>query len=354
VKLSRILIVVVVIVIIALVGLYAIGSFLTPTPKSSSTWGAGAGYPVQVGGTYAVAGQQCVNDGSYIYCVGGQDANGGARDEVYAAPTTANITVWTPETPYPQTVNGQSCVAYSGYLYCVGGTYDDSGDDIATSYFAPLASNGTVGSWSATTQFPIPIDSQSCAASSGFVYCVGGNNETDGSNADSTASNSVWYAPLSASGIGSWSQTAAYPDDVYFPSCVAAEGYIYCLGGVDSNFNPVSVSYSASLASTGVGPWTQTTAYPIKESGQACAVSSGYIYCVGGEEGQGSYTGAAYQASLSSGTIGTWSQVAAYPLSSQTDCVISSGNMYCVGGFDGSSVGENDGVYYAPLTKLMS
>jgi len=340
---------------IALVGLYAIGGFLTSTSsKSSSTWSAGAGYPVQVGGTYAVAGQQCVNDGSYIYCIGGQDANGGARDEVYAAPSTGNITGWAAETPYPQTVNGQSCVDYSGYLYCVGGSYDGAGDDIASSYFAPVSTNGTVGSWSATTQFPIPIDSQSCAASTGFVYCVGGNNETDGSNADSTASNSVWYAPLSSSGIGSWSQTKAYPENVFFTSCLTSGGYIYCLGGVDSNFNPVSVSYSAALSSSGVGPWVQTTAYPIQASGQACAVSSGYVYCVGGEEGQGSYTGAAYYASVSSGAIGSWSQAAAYPLSSQTDCVISSGNMYCVGGFDSSSVGENDGVYYAPLTRLMS
>jgi hypothetical protein len=353
VKFSRIVIVIVVIAIVALVALYAIGSILTPSSKSSSAWIPEAEYPVQVSGTIALAGQQCVSGTSYIYCIGGQDANGGPRSEVYAAPGSGNITGWTSETQYPQAINGQSCVAYSGYLYCIGGTYDDGGDDIASSYFAPLGSGGTVGTWAATTQFPIPIDSQSCVPSSGFVFCVGGNNETDGTNADSTASNSVWYATLSGSGIGSWSQTTAYPGNVYFPSCITADSYIYCLGGVDSNFNPVSTSYSAPLTSAGVGAWTLTTVYPIQESGQACAASSGTVYCVGGEEGQGTYTGAAYYATVSSGSIGPWKQTSSYPLSSQTDCVISSGNIYCVGGFDGSSVGENGAVYYSSLTKLL-
>ncbi|MDA4134578.1 MAG: hypothetical protein OK441_03300 [Thaumarchaeota archaeon] len=357
-KTARILIVIAVLVIIALVALYAFEATLAPaSPSKSTTWGNAAGYPVQLGGVYGIAGQQCVNSTSYVYCVGGQDANGGPRNEVYTSsnvtPSTVNITGWTSDSnQYPQDINGQSCVASSGYIYCVGGTNDDGGDDVALSYFAPLGSDGVVGTWTQTTSFGVPIDSQSCVASSGYIYCVGGNNETDGSNADSVSSTSVYYAQLSSTGIGAWSSTTAYPGGVYFPTCYSSSGYIYCLGGADSNDNAVSTDFSAPLSSSGVGAWTQTTAYPVQASGQACGISSGRIYCVGGEEADGTYTGAAYSATVTSGEIGSWQSEAAYPTSVQTTCVISGAYMYCVGGFDSSSVGENNGVYYASLSSL--
>jgi hypothetical protein len=353
-KTSRKLIIIAVVLIIGVLSLFAYEATLSS--PGSSKWIPAANYPLQVSGSFAVAGQQCVNSTGYIYCVGGQDALGGPRNEVYSSvlsTSSLNITSWTPEpNPYPQNIHGQSCVAYIGYAYCVGGTYDDGGDDTASSYYAFLGGNGVVGSWNPTTAFPIPIDSQYCAASSGDIYCVGGNNETDGTNADSTASSSVWYAPLSSSGIGAWSLSTPYPANLYFPSCFASTGYIYCLGGADQNNNAQSTDYYAALSSTGVGAWTQTTSYPIQASGQACGFSSGYIYCVGGQEGSNSYTNAVYYAAVSSGGIGGWKQAGTYPLSVGTTCAISSGYMYCMGGFDDSSQGDTDATYYVPLTTL--
>ncbi len=359
-KISRIIILVLVIVVIAIVGLLAYAMLLAPTPACNSTWHCAAGYPLQVGGAFGVAGQQCVNSTMYVTCIGGQDANGGPRNEVYSSfsisSSSSNITSWTSDlNHYPQYIHGQSCVVYSSYVYCVGGTYNDNGDDVAASYYAQLGGAGQVGNWSSTTAFPIPIDSQSCVASSSYIYCVGGVNETDGSNADAAQSNSVWYAQLSSSGVGSWNHSTAYPGNIYYPSCFAAEDYIYCLGGADSNGNSVSTAYYATLSSAGVGTWTQTTAYPVQASGQACAISSGYIYCVGGETAGGqspSYTNAVYYAVVSDGGIGTWKQAANFPLSVGTTCLISSGYMYCIGGFDGSSVGENNAVHYASLASL--
>lgn len=224
-KISRIIILVLVIVVIAIVGLYALTGPLAPTAACTSTsWNCAEGYPLQVGGAFGVAGQQCVSNKTNVYCIGGQDANGGPRNEVYysssASSSSGNITSWTLDSnQYPQTINGQSCVIYSDIAYCVGGTYNDNGDDVASSYYAQIGNVGPVGNWSLTTAYPIPIDSQSCVASSAYIYCVGGSNETDGSNADAASSNSVWYAQLSSSGVGSWTSSTAYPGNIYFPSC---------------------------------------------------------------------------------------------------------------------------------------
>jgi hypothetical protein len=347
------ILIILVVVIIVMIAVYALTPLLFPA--SSSPWKTSANYPIQVADTAGVWAQQCVNSTAYVYCIGGQDFAYGPHNAVYTSSaissSSGNITSWTLDsTVYPQTIYGQSCVASSGFVYCVGGTYDDSGDDVASSYYAPLNSNGVVGTWSSTTAFPVPVDGQYCVASSGYIYCVGGYDEANGKNATYYPSSSVEYAPLSSSGIGSWSNSTAYPANVYLPSCFAANGYIYCVGGVSNN-NAVSTDYYASLSSSGVGAWTQTTPYPIAANGQACAISSGYIYCVGGE-GSSSYFNTVYYATVSSGGIGTWTKADNYPQSTATDCVISSGYMYCVGGLGSSQLYDN--AYYISLESLMA
>lgn len=212
-----------------------------------------------------------------------------------------------------------------------------------------------MGNWSSTTPYPIPADTMSCVSSSSYIYCVGGVNETDGSNADAAATNSVWFAPLSSSGIGAWEHTAAYPASVQYPTCYSAGGYIYCIGGADVNENSVGTTYYAALSSSGVGTWTATTPYPVAASGQACVIASGEILCIGGETSTSpSYSSSTYYAPISSGGIGSWKAGTSYPLAIGTTCVALSGNVYCVGGFDGSSVMSDNYVEYASLAALTS
>jgi hypothetical protein len=360
-KSSRLVIVVVVIVIIVVAAIYGV-EVLTAAPSTcTSTWHCGAGYPIEIDGTYAVEGLQCVAGNSTIYCVGGADANSGPRNEVYYAgiSSSGNITGWTPSsTAYPRYIFDQSCVASSGYVYCVAGSYDDSLDDAASSYYAKIMPNGTLGSWSPTTSYPIPADTESCAAYSSYVYCVGGYNETDGSEADAVASSSVWYAPLSSSGIGTWTLTTAYPDGVYLPSCYSANGYMYCIDGVNADANAVGTTYYATLSSAGVGAWTQTTSYQAAFL-PACVISAADVLCVGGETGSESsssptFTSVVSYAPITSGGIGTWVKTTSYPISIGTDCVSFIGNVYCVGGLDQSSVGSDSLVEYAPITTLLA
>jgi len=203
--------------------------------------------------------------------------------------------------------------------------------------------------------YPIPVDSESCVASNSYIYCIGGNNETSGSNSNVAPTDTAWYAPLSSSGIGTWARTLSYPAGVYVPSCLASGGYVYCVGGADPDGNPVATTYFAPLSSAGVGSWSLTTAYPISATGEACAVAGGYIYCVGGETSGGStpaFTGSVYYAPISSSGLGGWKQATDYPRSVGTSCVIASGSIFCFGGFDESSVGEDNVVNYASLNSL--
>jgi N-acetylneuraminic acid mutarotase len=341
------------------------------SPVSLGPWTATTSYPLQSGGNYGVVGQACVTTAGYVYCVGGSDGNGNPSNQVFSSTLSiSGLGNWTSESsPYPRNVTGQSCVAYSGYLYCVGGSYDIAGDNTPSSYFASL-STLNVNTWTETTAFPVPVDTESCVSSQGYIYCVGGNNQTAGTNATSELSNSVWYATLSPSGIGSWSRTTSYPENFFLPSCVASNSYIYCLGGInhDSTIkgginygalsNTQNTVYYAALSSTGLGPWMTTTNYPIQIAFQSCGVSSSSIYCVGGEQSGGSTFDGVYYSSLSSSGIGTWHKASNYPLEVTTICVSSNSTLYCLGGYDSVQIGlinpsnliNTD--YYSPLSSV--
>jgi len=329
-------------------------------PNCGSTWKCGAGYPLEVAGTYGVAAQQCAVNSTYFYCVGGLDFNGGPHSEIYYGTLSGsgNITGWTQNpTSYPVDVSSESCVESGGYMYCVGGAHDAGEDDIASSYYAQFNSGGGLGTWFYTTSYPIPVDSQACVASASYIYCVAGNNETDGTDGTVTPSSSAWYAKLSPSGIGNWTKTTPYPANSYLPSCLTADNGIFCLGGVDSSDNPLGNAYYASLSSAGIGQWVPTTAYPLPATGQACAFSDGFVYCVGGATSGGqsaAYTSAVYFAPVSTSGIGAWKEGPDYPLSVGTTCTLASGQLYCVGGYDGSAEGEDNSVNYASIASISS
>src|SRR5256885_7621163 len=213
---------------------------------------------------------------------------------IWIQPASALLSSWSSTTNYPIGIDFPSCVMSSGFVYCIDG--DNSSSLTNAVYFAPLSSSG-VGSWSPTTSYPTGIVFQSCVVDSGFVYCIGG----DMANGFGTANgftNVVYFAPLSSSGVGSWSSGTSYPLNVISPSCVVGSGFAYCIGGDTATHSPfggtftgfTSAVYFASLSSSGVGSLASTTSYPTVIYTQSCALDSGFVYCIGGErEGWVSY-----------------------------------------------------------------
>ena len=355
-KVPKSLVAVAVILAVAIAALFLYSMPSPPPPECTSVWKCAAPYPLQSGGNPGVAGQQCIDNSTVVYCVGGVDSSGVPRADVYLGSigSSGNVTSWSVEAhPYPQSVTGHSCVLMAGYLFCIGGIHDTAGDDISSSYFSKVEANGTLGSWLQTTSYPVAIDSQSCVGWSNRIYCVAGNNETSGAVGSVEASSSVWYASANSSGIGAWIKSTPYPSGVYVPSCFASSGYIYCLGGSDGNGDPLGNTYYAALTSSGVGSWTATATDPLPAAGAACAVTSGYIYCVGGETGGGqtpTFGSTVYYATISPSGLGAWSEGPDYPRTVGTSCVASAGSLYCFGGFDEN--GETSIVNYASLSSL--
>ena len=328
------------VVAIASVALSAI--WIPPASASLSSWSSTTNYPA------GIVSQSCVVSSGIVYCIGGGTTPGGVftpTSAVYfGSPSSSGFGSWSATASYPTTIFRHSCVVNSGFVYCFGGQ-SPSGVTNAV-YFATLSSSG-VGSWSTTTNYPMTIYGQSCVVDSGSVYCIGGFTSSTGSI------NAVYFASLSPSGVVSWSATTNYPTTIQDQSCVASSGFVYCIGGTTvpcclSNPNGV---YFAPLSSSGVGSWSATANYPTTIYGHSCVVDSGLAYCIGGIAT--SSTNAVYFAPLSSSGVGSWSATANYPTTIYGhSCVVDSGSVYCIGGQATTACNcATNAVYSAPFVS---
>ena len=320
-----------------------------PVSASLNSWSPTTNYPTS---TYA---ESCVVDSGFVYCIGGvsgpDQINAAYTNAVYFAPLKSNggVGSWSSTTNYP-TSSEESCVASSGFVYCIGG-YNGVGFDSSNAvYFAALSSAG-VGSWSSTTNYPIGISGQSCVVDSGFAYCIAGNVN------GSTATDAVYFAQLSSAGVGSWSPATNYPASIYGESCVASSGFVYCIGGYNGSTSTSTVYFASLNSNGGVRLWSPATSYPTSAFVQSCAVTAGFVYCIGGRT-SGSLavpTNAVYFGPVSSIGVASWSSATNYPLSiDQQSCVVGLGFVYCVDGLNGNGVTITNEVYFASETHNTS
>lgn len=246
---------------------------------------------------------------------------------------------WNPTTSYPFGAIPGSCVASSEFIYCVGAQVGHNIYNYST--YAPL-SGGGIGTWANSTAYPSPISRESCVLSGGYIYCIGGTK----SFPPPQFVNSVYYAAISSSGIGAWTATTSYPLPVEGP-CASNSGRIFCIGGMTltpcsgcggEEEVPVTTVYYANLTSSGVGPWANTTAFPISPISMnctncgypfvgppaSCVASSGYIYCLSQPDSSGGQPG--YKAPTTASGVGAWSTI----WSPGGTCVTTYGYIYCI------------------------
>lgn len=279
--------------------IYCVGGSYNGTPTKSAfyanvsvngigQWTNTTGYPVP----FSKSG--CSSYNGYIYCV--SDSGLAYENSTYYARLSPNgIGAWSRSSPYPKNISGPSCTISNGYIYCVGGMnttsqYSSYLPISPPSYYAPVSSSG-IGAWHKTAPYPIKLYNNSCTSYLGYIYCVGGSdvlstimsinftsalnitpgmsaadaasiakqalpgilNQTESADANRTA---VYYAPISAGGIGKWNATYPYPASLADSDCVTTSGpFLYCIGSSSAGYG--TGVYFTRLVSNG----TYTTGY---------------------------------------------------------------------------------------------
>ncbi len=278
--------------------------------------------------------QSCTSSMGYVYCIGGFILSSYGinvtNSTFYAALTSNGFGSWIASEPYPVAVQSSSCVAANGYLYCIGGFLSNftvkSGNITMKelqhsnqTYFAPLTDSG-IGAFLSSTPYPMAASGLECVPGNGYIYCGGAG--------------SAYYAPISSNGIGTWDEATNNSAPMQNSYCSSFNGYIYCISA--SMVGNASSAYYARLSGTGIGAWQVATPYPALinklNAPYSCPIYDGYIYCITSYEAAGTpYIYDAYYAKVSDSGIGPWSLMHYPALLQDPDCMAHAGYLYCSG-----------------------
>jgi len=187
-----------------------------------------------------------LNDVQYaLICTGSNSGTGGCTG------TAGTVGTWTATTSFTTARNGHASIASNGYLYIVGGF---GGSYLADVQYALIctgsnsgtggcgATAGTVGTWTATTNFGIPRDGHTLTVLNGYLYIIGGNA--------GVRQNDVQYASINSGGsVGEWTTTTSFTTARSDHTTVNFNGNLYVAGGQNTSDASVSDVQYASLNS---------------------------------------------------------------------------------------------------------
>jgi hypothetical protein len=278
--------------------------------------------------------------GDVIYVGGGTDyrtMNDAVQRSVIGADGLPGP--WVATTPLPHPLAGASAVAARGFVVLTGGQVAPQGGlrgltRVAETYTAPIAADGSLGTWTPGPALPAPRFHHPSVYHDGRVYVVGGQGATE-------AEAGVFAARLGADGrLGPWQTLRPLPEPRSHHAIVIDHGALYVIGGLAGNPARQPVQHRsvlrAAIARDGtLGEWQTVGELPHAYATHSAFVFGDALWVVGGVEDNTTFSARVWRAPLSrSGVLGTWSEAQPLPFGRghvhQTPVI--GGRVYSVGG----------------------
>lgn len=173
-----------------------------------------------------------------------------------------------------------------------------------TRAFSVVEYTGQIGDWATLNRLPASLRQAGAARIGDYVYVVGGRS-------GDTILSTVYSAKIRQDGtLAAWTENTALPAARSLAGVFAYDGKLFVVGGTDGT-NPVSTVYSSSPGDGGtLGAWATQTELPTTRSDVQTIVVGSTVYALGGAAGSGGDAAAIYSASLASGSISSWTEVA--------------------------------------------
>ncbi len=208
----------------------------------------------------------------FIYVIGGQvnSTDTAGTNTVYVAsvdPIAGAVGTWTAlTTTLPQALFGMSATVHNGYLYVAGGL-NANGVPVGAVYSALVNSDGTLGTWTTSTNsLPTPRAFGTMFVFGGVMYYINGDpNSGILPNDQGVGDNLVYYASALRGTVGSWTQNGNLTihdraKGVLFNAygqVIAGEGvYTGSVGSGEMETSTINASNTGNLA---LNSWTGLT-----------------------------------------------------------------------------------------------
>ena len=281
-----------------------------------------------------------------VYLMGGYLYNSNPTSSVYTMSIDSNglISATTTSTALPSAVSGAACFMTKNRVFLAGGVGTGT-NRVSTVYTAPINADGTLGAWATTNSLPGVLSDSNAVVTNSRVYLIGGHNA-------SAATNVVYVATINSDGtIGTWSTTTNYPINASTMAAIVTKNRVYMAGGYvgPTTVNETAAVYTAPINADGtLGAWVAATSLPGALSDSKTLVTKNRVFLFGGRVSNNP-TSVTYTAPINTdGTLGTWTTATNCPDPANQGVIVVTKNYVHLftGWYNGShSVAYN----YAPL-----
>ena len=150
-------------------------------------------------------------------------------------------------------------------------------------WYAKTNTDGTLGSWTATTPLTSARAQIGTAVYNGFLYVVGGQGSAQ-------ISRDVQYCIINADGsLGAWQTATSLPTARFAGQAVAVNGKLYFIGGNDGTTYPTDIQIATIALDGSIGSWQSGPAIASGRYMLTVRAYQDYIYLLGGSNGSTHY-----------------------------------------------------------------
>lgn len=256
-------------------------------------------------------------------------------DQFSRARRSVGLSSWSAVTGLPTALRGHAAVHTPGFVYVLGGCSALSAGTCTQRaqqvQFTPIAADGSLGPWSATTPLPSALEDHQAVSYNGFLFVSGGID------ANATPHDEVWAATQNPDGtLGAWAVVGRFARARRSHAMVAYANNLYILGGQSAQLE-ADVQVAPIRADGTLGPFVATQSLPsARQKCAAVAIADG-LYVFGGDS-----AGATAQVSWApiepDGSLVGWSATSPLPQPLFGFALTAwAGSVYVIGGLDASA-----------------
>lgn len=215
-----------------------------------------------------------------LYMIGGSvaTAQGGTQQSSAVYVTTINtdgtLGTWTTSGSLPVAVGAGSAIITSNRIYLIGGLANGGASNAV--YTAVINEDGTLGTWSnANVNLPKTLSAPTTFIVRNRLYVMGGHTGM-------TSSDSIYYAVIANDGtISSWTAAGTLPVPGYWLQPVVSKDKLFLVAGTQDNGVAVSPYIASILADGSIASWAANTAPAASSYAAGVIVTSSRLYILG-------------------------------------------------------------------------